>query len=388
MSMAHGFLPTPEPENENNGFSLTSGTGFTPWSFGIVPYAIDPSVPAGTRQRIDTAIEIWKQQTPIRFITTNDAPGIMGVTPTHSVLFIHTPTDECYTYGVGNLQKTGQQIVLGPNCTIGNILHEMGHKLGAEHEQLNPNAATGITFRMDRVQDKQEDQYGFPEGSTTTAKTPLTTGTQKTAYDTGSIMHYGPYFFTVCGVPADAKWSKPGAVGTGSLEHQACSVRGWNTVTGTVTNPVNCQDWCAVMVDSTTLKPTKPAQRLGLSPLDIEGFGKMYHQARDIDNIYRTVLARPAIAAEILTHSNSLASGQTLGQVRNVIAHSPDASGRLEDIYQEVWGRPIDAAYLDYYTFLLSTGGTLTDVRADMEALHLQTVVVPVLSSIFSILLQ
>src|SRR5438876_4606638 len=76
ISMAHGFLPTPEPENENNGFSLTSGTGFTPWSFGIVPYAIDPNVPADTRQRIDTAIQIWEQQTPIRFITIEDVTAI------------------------------------------------------------------------------------------------------------------------------------------------------------------------------------------------------------------------------------------------------------------------------------------------------------------------
>jgi hypothetical protein len=56
-------------------------------------------------------------------------------------------------------------------------------------------------------------------------------------------------------------------------------------------------------------------------------------------------------------------------------------------MYQEIWGRPIDVADLNYYTFLLSTGGTLAAVRADMEALHLQNVVVPVLSSI-SILLQ
>jgi hypothetical protein len=59
----------------------------------------------------------------------------------------------------------------------------------------------------------------------------------------------------------------------------------------------------------------------------------------------------------------------------------------VQKMYQEIWGRPIDVADLNYYTFLLSTGGTLAAVRADMEALHLQNVVVPVLSSI-SILLQ
>jgi hypothetical protein len=42
---------------------------------------------------------------------------------------------------------------------------------------------------------------------------------------------------------------------------------------------------------------------------------------------------------------------------------------------------------LCYHTFLLSIGETLADVRADMEALHRQTIVVPVLT-VLSVLLQ
>ena len=60
---------------------------------------------------------------------------------------------------------------------------------------------------------------------------------------------------------------------------------------------------------------------------------------------------------------------------------------RIEALYQEVWGHPIDSEYRDYYIFLLSTDGTLAAVRADMEALHRQTIVVPVLA-VLSILLQ
>ena len=82
------------------------------------------------------------------------------------------------------------------------------------------------------------------------------------------------------------------------------------------------------------------------------------------------------------TYANALANGWTLGQVRNVIAHSAEAANALKALHQEVWGRPIDAAYLDYYTFLLSTDGTLAAVRADMKALHLQMVVLPVLIAI------
>ena len=55
----------------------------------------------------------------------------------------------------------------------------------------------------------------------------------------------------------------------------------------------------------------------------------------------------------------------------------------LKAMYQDVWGRPIDAEYLGYYTFLLSTGWTLADVRAEMEECYLQTVVMPVLVTVF-----
>jgi hypothetical protein len=35
MDMAHGSWTTPDSENENSGFSLASGTGFTSWDLGV-----------------------------------------------------------------------------------------------------------------------------------------------------------------------------------------------------------------------------------------------------------------------------------------------------------------------------------------------------------------
>ena len=101
-----------------------------------------------------------------------------------------------------------------------------------------------------------------------------------------------------------------------------------------------------------------------------------------LEGIYQAVLGRAMDDSGKQTYSNALANGWTLGQVRNAIAHSAEAANALKALHQEVWGRPIDAAYLDYYTFLLSTDGTLAAVRADMKALHLQMVVLPVLIAI------
>lgn len=101
-----------------------------------------------------------------------------------------------------------------------------------------------------------------------------------------------------------------------------------------------------------------------------------------LEAIYQVVLGRAMENGGWQTHPALLAQGWTLDQVRNAIAHSPEASNDLKALYLEVWGHPIDSAYLDYYTFLLSTDGTLADVRADMEALRLQTVVLPVLIAV------
>jgi hypothetical protein len=113
---------------------------------------------------------------------------------------------------------------------------------------------------------------------------------------------------------------------------------------------------------------------------------EVYHQFKAL---YQTVLGLVMDDDGWQTYFTFLANGGALEQVqvRNAIAQSAEAANALKALHQEVWGRPIDAAYLNHYTFLLSTDGTLADVRADMEALHLETVVVPVLSSL-SILLQ
>jgi hypothetical protein len=101
-----------------------------------------------------------------------------------------------------------------------------------------------------------------------------------------------------------------------------------------------------------------------------------------LEGIYQAVLGRAMDDSGKQTYANALTNGWTLGQVRDVIAHSAEAANALKALHQKVWGRPIDAAYLDYYTFLLPTDGTLADVRADMEALHLQMVALPALIAI------
>jgi hypothetical protein len=127
------------------------------------------------------------------------------------------------------------------------------------------------------------------------------------------------------------------------------------------------------------------ADRVALGPW--EQFTIHMPDAAPLEALYQAVLGQGIDDSTMPTYADALANGWTLEQVRNAMAHSAEATNALKVLHQEVWGRPIDSDYLDYYIFHLATAGTLADVRVDMAALHLQTVILPVLTAI-SLILQ
>jgi hypothetical protein len=274
------------------------------------------------------------------WITLNDATAIIGTPPADTVTFFdsqdypagHKDLNACNSY-VGNVPGKDQRINLAPISTptnltcnggIGAVLHEMGHAVGAVHEQMHPQAATNMTFRLDRIRQNEEPEYGFANGAT--AATGQTTETAQTAYDQLSIMHYGPYGFSICGrlfgldSSSDPKWTTHG---TTSAAYWRCP--GQKGVIPLGTAAVNCWDWCAVMVDAKG-KPATTGQREKFSQQDIEGFRNMYPVPRDIDDIYRTEVSRPATADEIFTDGTDLnASTRSLAQIRQDVHNSDEA---------------------------------------------------------------
>jgi hypothetical protein len=77
---------------------------------------------------------------------------------------------------------------------------------------------------------------------------------------------------------------------------------------------------------------------------------------------------------------------ETYQELRERVATSWEVKTQLMNMYAEVWGQLIDPEDLNDYTALLSLDWTLAEVRADMEEVYFQTVVVPVL--IITTLLQ
>ena len=136
------------------------------WPDGKVPFRINSNL--NNPERVTQAIEHWEQQTPIRF---HDR--------TTEVDFVEFRLSGNCSSSIG--RQGGIQFVnLGPQCTRGNVIHELGHTLGLWHEQSREDRDNFITIdfsNVDPLAIHNFDQH-------------ITDGDDVGAYDFGSIMHY------------------------------------------------------------------------------------------------------------------------------------------------------------------------------------------------------
>jgi hypothetical protein len=148
------------------------------WPGGEIPYVLDASLTDAGRAAVEAAVAHWNANTAVRVVERT--------TQVDHVRFVG---------GSGCSSSVGrrggaQDIVLGEGCGPGQAIHEIGHAAGLWHEQSRADRDANIIVHWEQIDpDRTTNFRNYVELGNA--------GVDLGAYDLGSIMHYGSFFFAI-----------------------------------------------------------------------------------------------------------------------------------------------------------------------------------------------
>lgn len=146
------------------------------WPNGIVYYKISNLLGPDRKRLIKNAIKHWKQRTCLKFKKrTNENDYIR------------------FQFGFGCASFVGriggrQRLVVGQQCKLGNIIHEVGHAIGFFHEMARPDRDEFVKIVWKNIVPRFRRNF--------LKFTTKTIDSRNIPYDYNSIMHYSRLHFT------------------------------------------------------------------------------------------------------------------------------------------------------------------------------------------------
>ncbi len=149
------------------------------WPARTIPYQMDAGL--GCAAAAADAIAHWNTRSCIRFAPRAAEPDFIRLR--------HMPGVALSAVG----RRGGVQMVeLGDSCSVGTVIHELGHSVGLWHELCRADRDDWITIDWTNIRDGCEDNFKQDSIASVAAQT-IDFGD----YDYGSIMHYGVGTFAI-----------------------------------------------------------------------------------------------------------------------------------------------------------------------------------------------
>ncbi|KAI8504679.1 Meprin A subunit beta [Branchiostoma belcheri] len=149
------------------------------WTGRVVPYTFNRAVAYNSAKTnaINAAIREFHRQTCIRFVRRSNQRDYIEF----------ASLGGCFS----NVGRNGgrQQVSIGNGCEqTGTVIHELLHALGFWHEQSRPDRDNFVAIQWANI--PQSVRYNFQK------YTNREVNSLGSAYDIGSVMHYGSYAFS------------------------------------------------------------------------------------------------------------------------------------------------------------------------------------------------
>ncbi len=168
-----------EIDGGTRGIGLPTDSAFL-WPGGVVPFVIDGGLPDPAR--ITNAISHFHQFTGIRFVARTNQANFVRFVSNGDLDFSSSPI---------GMRGGEQRVRISNGSSVGVVIHECCHSLGVLHEQSRCDRDNFVTINLANVRPDTEDNFDK-----------LCTGFRDYFdYDFGSIMHYGPFSFSVNNQP-------------------------------------------------------------------------------------------------------------------------------------------------------------------------------------------
>ena len=213
------------PATKPNGQRNTSFYIGNLWPGGLIPYEIDPAIPAATLAQLQQAIATWNAYgTPIRLQPR------AGETDYARFVRSALTTGVCSS-AVGR-RGGAQTVTLEDLCTAPSIIHEIGHTVGMWHEQSRIDRNFHVTVLYENIAKNYASNYTIEP-----------TGQDLGGYEYGSSMHYRPFSFSdgklaMESVPPGIPMGETSGMNAGDLDVVTRKYGGVPTQTTISSNPL------------------------------------------------------------------------------------------------------------------------------------------------------